>query len=84
MIGAIFVNNFILTRFLGLCPFFGVSKKTSSALGMGFAVMFVMGIASAVTWLINTFLLIPLNIEYLQIISFILTIAFMVQVVEKY
>lgn len=82
IIGAIFVNNFILTRFLGLCPFFGVSKKTSSALGMGFAVTFVMGIASVVTWIIYNLILVPLSIEYLQIVSFILTIAFLVQVVE--
>jgi electron transport complex protein RnfA len=82
IIGAIFVNNFVLTRFLGLCPFFGVSKKTSSALGMGFAVVFVMGIASVVTWVIHNLILVPLSIEYLQIVSFILTIAFLVQVVE--
>jgi electron transport complex protein RnfA len=82
IIGAVFVNNFILTRFLGLCPFFGVSKKTSSAIGMGFAVVFVMGISSAVTWFINYLILVPFKIEYLQIVSFILTIAFLVQVVE--
>ncbi len=84
IIGAILVNNFILTRFLGLCPFFGVSKKTESAFGMGMAVIFVMGIASATTWAIYTYLLVPLHIEYLQIISFILTIAVLVQFVELF
>ena len=84
ILGAIFVNNFILTRFLGLCPFFGVSKKTSSALGMGFAVTFVMALASIVTWSIYNFILIPLNVEYLQIITFILVIATLVQLVELY
>jgi len=84
IIGAILVNNFILTRFLGLCPFFGVSKKTESALGMGMAVIFVMGIASVITWAIYTYLLVPLHIEYLQIITFILTIAVLVQFVELF
>ncbi len=84
IIGAILVNNFILTRFLGLCPFFGVSKKTESALGMGMAVIFVMGIASAITWAIYNYLLVPFNIEYLQIITFILTIAVLVQFVELF
>jgi len=81
-ISMIFVNNFILTKFLGLCPFFGVSKKTSSALGMGGAVIFVMGIASMASWLLYTFILVPLKIEFLQIIGFILIIAFLVQLVE--
>jgi electron transport complex protein RnfA len=82
IIGAIFVNNFILSRFLGLCPFFGVSKKTKAALGMGIAVMFVMSLASIATWLINNLVLIPLQIQYLQIIAFILVIATLVQFVE--
>jgi electron transport complex protein RnfA len=84
IIGAIFVNNFILTRFLGLCPFIGVSKKTKPALGMGLAVVFVMTLASMVTWLAYTFILIPLGLEYLQIIVFILVIATLVQFVELF
>ncbi|MCB9359134.1 electron transport complex subunit RsxA [Candidatus Woesearchaeota archaeon] len=83
-ISMIFVNNFILTKFLGLCPFFGVSKKTESALGMGLAVIFVMGIASAASWLLFNLILEPLDIEYLQIITFILIIAFLVQLVELF
>jgi electron transport complex protein RnfA len=82
MVSMIFVNNFILTKFLGLCPFFGVSKKTRNALGMGAAVIFVMGIASIASWLLYTFILIPLNLEFLQIITFILIIATLVQLVE--
>jgi len=81
-IGAIFVNNFILFKFLGLCPFFGVSKKTSSALGMGVAVIFVMTCASAITWPIYTYLLIPFEIEFMRTIIFILVIAAFVQLVE--
>jgi len=84
IIGAIFVNNFILTRFLGLCPFFGVSKKTKPALGMGLAVIFVMSIASVVTWVMYNLVLIPLNLQYLQIIVFILVIATLVQFVELF
>ena len=82
MVSMIFVNNFILTKFLGLCPFFGVSTKTKSAVGMGSAVIFVMGIASAVSWLVYEFVLIPLKLEFLQIITFILIIATLVQLVE--
>ncbi|MFH2028891.1 MAG: electron transport complex subunit RsxA [Nanoarchaeota archaeon] len=84
LMGAMLVNNFVLTRFLGLCPFFGVSKKTSPALGMGLAVTFVMSLASFITWIIYRFVLLPLNIEYLQIITFILTIAVLVQFVELF
>jgi electron transport complex protein RnfA len=84
IIGAIFVNNFILARFLGLCPFFGVSKKTKPALGMGLAVIFVMTLASVVTWSAYNLILIPLQIEYLQIIVFILVIATLVQFVELF
>jgi len=84
IIGAIFVNNFILTRFLGLCPFFGVSKKTKPALGMGLAVIFVMTLASIVTWAIYNLILVPLNLQYLQIIAFILVIATLVQFVELF
>ncbi len=78
----VFINNFILTQFLGLCPFIGVSRNTESAVGMGFAVIFVMSIASFATWAINTFILVPFGIDYLQIITFILVIAGLVQLVE--
>jgi Na+-translocating ferredoxin:NAD+ oxidoreductase subunit A len=78
----IFISNFILTQFLGLCPFIGVSKNSESALGMGIAVTFVMGIASIITWLVYNLLLVPLNLTYLQTLSFILVIASLVQLVE--
>jgi electron transport complex protein RnfA len=81
-IGAVLVNNFVLSRFIGICPFLGVSKKLSSATGMGMAVLFVMGIASAFTWVINTQILLPCKVEYLQTIVFILIIAALVQLVE--
>ncbi len=79
---AIFIQNFVLARFLGLCPYLGVSKKLDSALGMGMAVIFVMTLASAITFLIYKYLLIPNSLEYLQTIAFILTIASLVQFVE--
>jgi len=82
LITFVFVNNFILTQFLGLCPFIGVSKNMESAVGMGFAVTFVMAIASLATWFIYNLILIPLGLEYLQTISFILVIASLVQLVE--
>ncbi|NQT57973.1 MAG: electron transport complex subunit RsxA [Bacteroidetes bacterium] len=82
LITFIFINNFILTQFLGLCPFIGVSKNTESAIGMGFAVIFVMGISSIVTWLLYNYILVPFHIEYLQTITFILVIASLVQFVE--
>jgi electron transport complex protein RnfA len=78
----VFINNFILTQFLGLCPFIGVSRRTDSAIGMGFAVIFVMSMASLATWAVYRLILVPLNIEYLQTISFILIIAALVQLVE--
>src|SRR5690554_2145659 len=81
---SIFINNFVLSRFLGLCPYLGVSKKIDSAFGMGMAVIFVMAIASAFTWLINQYILIPANMQYLQTIAFILTIAALVQFVEMF
>lgn len=81
-VSAVFINNFVLSRFLGLCPFFGVSKKLSSAFGMGMAVIFVMAIASSFTWVINRFVLMPFGVEYLQTIVFILVIAALVQLVE--
>ncbi|BDU49699.1 electron transport complex subunit RsxA [Haliovirga abyssi] len=82
IIGSIFINNFIFSRFLGLCPFMGVSKKISSSVGMGMAVTFVMTLASSVTWVVYEYLLKPFNLEYLQIIAFILIIASLVQFVE--
>jgi electron transport complex protein RnfA len=81
-VAAIFVQNFVLSRFLGLCPYIGVSKKLDSAVGMGMAVIFVMTMASTITWMIQYFLLAPLHIEFLQTIAFILTIASLVQLVE--
>ncbi len=82
IIGSIFINNFIFAKFLGICPFMGVSKKIESSIGMGMAVTFVMTLASAVTWIIYYYLLVPFNLEYLQTISFILIIASLVQFVE--
>ena len=78
----IFINNFILTQFLGICPFIGVSKNSEAAIGMGMAVTFVMGIASLITYLVYHLLLLPLNLTYLQTLSFILVIASLVQFVE--
>ncbi len=83
-IGAILVNNFVLVRFLGICPFLGVSKKTDTALGMGMAVTFVMTISSILTYFANTYILAPLEAEYLQTITFILIIACLVQFVEMF
>jgi electron transport complex protein RnfA len=82
IIGAIFVSNFVLARFLGLCPFVGVSKDSDSALGMGMAVIFVMTMASLVTWFIYNYVLVPLEITYLRTVAFILVIATLVQFVE--
>lgn len=83
IIGAIFVNNFVLSQFLGICPFIGVSKKTETALGMGLAVIFVMGIASIFTYMVNQYILVPLGMsDFLQTIAFILIIAGLVQSVE--
>lgn len=81
-IAAILVNNFVLSRFLGLCPFFGVSKKISSAIGMGMAVTFVMSVASLFTWMIYRLVLEPADMTYLRTITFILIIAGLVQLVE--
>ncbi|MFI3290153.1 MAG: electron transport complex subunit RsxA [Rikenellaceae bacterium] len=82
IIGAIFVNNVILSQFLGICPFLGVSSKVETSIGMGAAVTFVMAIASAVAWLIQSYILVPLDIVYMQTIVFILVIAALVQMVE--
>ena len=78
----IFVQNFILVQFLGLCPFIGVSKNSESAIGMGMAVTFVTAIASVVCWAVYYFLLVPFGLEYLKTIAFILVIASLVQLVE--
>ena len=81
---AAIVNNFVLSYFLGICPFVGVSKKISSALSMGMAVTFVMTIAAAVTWLIYHLILVPFNLQILEYVSFILVIASLVQLVEMF
>lgn len=82
IISGIFVNNFVLSQFLGICPFLGVSRKTDTAIGMGFAVIFVMAMASLATFILNKYVLIPLDLEYMQTIAFILVIAGLVQLVE--
>lgn len=82
IITAIFINNIVFSQFLGICPFLGVSKKTSSALGMGAAVTFVITLATAVAWLLQTYILVPFGLEFLQTIVFILVIAFLVQLLE--
>lgn len=83
-IGAALVNNVVLSQFLGICPFLGVSRKSDLALGMGVAVIFVITLSSALASLIYTFILLPLGIEYLQTIVFILVIASLVQLVEMF
>lgn len=82
MINAIFINNFVLSRFLGICPFLGVSKQVETAVGMGVAVTFVMALASAITYVVQYSILDPLGLGYLQTIAFILIIAALVQLVE--
>jgi electron transport complex protein RnfA len=83
-LGMVLINNFILVRFLGLCPFFGVSKKLGPAISMGVAVTFVMTIASVATWIIRNYILIPFDIEYMNIVIFILVIATLVQIIELF
>lgn len=83
-LGAIFVNNFVLSKFLGICPFLGVSKKVETAAGMGIAVTFVMTLASAATYLVYNFILVKLNITFMYNIAFILIIASLVQFVEMF
>jgi electron transport complex protein RnfA len=78
------VNNFVLAYFLGICPFIGVSNKASSAIGMGFAVTFVMTLTAVVTWLIKHYLLLPFGLPFLEYVAFILVIASLVQFVEMY
>ena len=83
-LGAVLANNFIFSQFLGICPFLGVSKKVDTAIGMGIAVTFVMGLASAVCFLVNNFILIPLDLGYMQTVAFILVIASLVQFIEMF
>ena len=83
-LNAILAENFILVKFLGICPFMGVSKKLDTSLGMGLAVIFVMALASAATWAVNEFLLVPLSLAYMQTVVFILVIAALVQFVEMF
>ena len=82
LVGGLLVNNFVMNKFLGICPFLGVSKKFDTALGMGLAVTFVMTLASFVTWIVEHYLLIPFDLVYMKTIAFILVIAVLVQVVE--
>ena len=82
IITAIFVNNIVFSQFLGICPFIGVSKRISSATGMGSAVTFVIALATVATWLLQEYLLVPLELQYMQTIVFILVIAFLVQMLE--
>ena len=84
VLAGIFVNNYVLSQFLGICPFLGVSKKLDTAAGMGMAVIFVMSLAAGVAWLVYAFILTPLHIEYLYNIAFILVIASLVQFVEMF
>lgn len=84
LIAAVLTENLILVKFYGICPFMGVSKKIDTALGMGMAVTFVMALASAATWAVNAFLLVPYKLEYMQTVAFILVIASIVQVVEMF
>lgn len=81
-IGTVLVNNFVLVKFLGLCPFMGVSGKLETAIGMSIATTFVLTLASALSYIVNTYILAPLEMEYLQTLSFILVIAVMVQLTE--
>ena len=81
-LGAILMENFVLVKFLGCCPFLGVSKKTETAVGMGMAVIFVMTVASAATYLVNEYVLLRFDLEYMQTVAFILVIAALVQLVS--
>jgi len=83
-ISAVLVNNFVLSYFLGICPFIGVSDRTSSAVSMGFAATFVMTLTAAITWLINRYILIAFNLPFLEYVSFIIVIASLVQFVEMF
>ena len=83
-IGAILINNFIFSQFLGCCPFLGCSSKVETASGMGLAVVFVMGLASAICYVVNEFILVPLGLAFLKTLAFILVIAALVQFVEMF
>lgn len=83
-ISAILIENFVLVRFLGICPFLGVSKKLDTAVGMGMAVTFVITLSSAITWLVYKLMLVPLKLEYMRTIAFILVIAALVQFIEMF
>ena len=82
LVGTVLVNNFVLVQFLGLCPFMGVSSRTETAIGMSFATTFVMTLASLLSYLVTTYILVPLGLEYLTTMSFILVIAVVVQFTE--
>lgn len=82
LVGTVLVNNFVLVKFLGLCPFMGVSKKLETAIGMGLATTFVLTLASVCAWAVNAFILVPLALEYLRTLAFILVIAVVVQFTE--
>ena len=82
LVGTVLVNNFVLVKFLGLCPFMGVSSKTETAIGMSFATTFVMTLASLLSYIVNSYILAPLGLEYLTTMSFILVIAVVVQFTE--
>jgi electron transport complex protein RnfA len=84
MLGAVLTENFIFSKFLGICPFLGVSDRPSTALGMGMAVTFVMSISSAATWIVYNYILVVFGLEYLRTIAFILIIAALVQVIEMF
>ena len=84
LVGSLLVNNFVMNKFLGICPFLGVSKKVDTAVGMGIAVTFVMGLASAVCYAVNNFVLIPFGLGYMQTVAFILVIASLVQFIEMF
>ena len=83
-LGAILINNFIFSQFLGICPFLGCSSKVDTAAGMGLAVVFVMGLASAICWVIDVYILVPLGLAFLETLAFILVIASLVQFVEMF
>jgi electron transport complex protein RnfA len=84
IIGAIFINNILLAKFLGCCPFLGVSKKMDTAVGMSAAVVFVLTLAGVITWVVQKYLLVPYEIQYIQTLAFILVIATLVQFVELF
>ena len=84
VLSAIFINNFIFSQFLGCCPFLGCSSKIDTAAGMGLAVIFVMGLASAICWIVTEYILVTLHLEFLQTIAYILVIAVLVQFVEMF